>query len=204
MLYHTALIILHRPLRNSIRDPEIATSHDVTKCYESLDSIIKLLRTYSKHYQFSHLPFTFVHVLASAASVVLMKRYIENLSWEEASIKKPLALIRDSLDAVVQTWPCAKQVQVVIQSAMDLQPQDNPQKESPQNFDVMISSVSNGGIDYNQTEFEDYGEVDMDLYDFTDFTNVPFQLSTGYNGALWEPALDLMGTRMEEEGFPSM
>jgi hypothetical protein len=170
------MIILHRPPRNMFRDPKISTSQDVTTCYESLDAIVKLLRIYSKHYQFSHLPFTFVHILASAASVVLMKRYIENSSWTEVSIAKPLALIQDSLSAVAQTWPCAKQVQGVINSAMKHTPQDSPRNESPQSFDLMTSFVSTGSNDGNQNEFGEFGEVDMDLYDFTD---VPFQWNEG-------------------------
>lgn len=176
MLYHASMIILHRPPRNMFKDPKIATSQDVKTCYESLEAIIKLLRIYSKHYQFSHLPFTFVHILASAASGVLMKRYIENSSWTEITIAKPLALITDSLSAVAQTWPCAKQVQGVINSAMKHSPQDNPRNESPQSFDLMTSFMSQDGMPSEFGEYE-MGEVgDMELYDFTD---VPFQWSDG-------------------------
>lgn len=158
-----------------VRDPKIAASPDVTNCYESLEAIIKLLRVYSKHHRFSQLPCTFVHVLASAASVILMKRYIENTSWTDASIAKPLGLIQESLDAVAQTWPFANQIKRVINSAMKQQPQDNPQNESPQSFDLMTSFVTAGSNDGMQNEFGDFVEMDMDAYYFAE----PLQWSNG-------------------------
>jgi hypothetical protein len=135
MLYHTAIIILHRPPRSVLKDPEVAVSQDVQTCYESLEAIIKLLRTYSRYYEYYDLPFTFVHTLATAASVLLMKRYIEDLSWDNVAVSKPLGHVLEAIDAVSQTWPCARQVRSVVNSAMEGPPQDKVGYTPSETFD---------------------------------------------------------------------
>ena len=131
------MIILHRPPRQLFKDPKTSTSKDVEICYESLDSIIKLLRIYSRHYQYSPLPLTFVHTLASTASVILMKRYINNSPWEDASISRPLDHVLEAIEGISQTWPCAKQVRGVITTAMEKSSRDSARNDSPESFDFM-------------------------------------------------------------------
>jgi hypothetical protein len=146
MQYHAAMIILHRPPRHLLRDPKIITSQDVKNCYSSLESLIKLLGIYSRQHNYSHLPFTFVHILATAASAILMKRYIKSSSWSDGEVSRPLNLVLSALDGVAKTWPCAKQVQGVINSAIGSSPDESPRNEAHQSFDLMTSLT---GADYS-------------------------------------------------------
>jgi hypothetical protein len=167
MLYHTAIIILHRPPRSVLKDPEVAVSQDVQTCYESLETIIKLLRTYSRYYQYHDLPFTFVHTLATAASVLLMKRYIEDLSWDNVAVSKPLGNVLEAIDAVSQTWPCARQVRSVVNSAMEESPPDKIGYTPPETFDLMMNLPDTGNFDFLD---DDLG-FNMDDVDFELYTN---------------------------------
>jgi hypothetical protein len=178
-MYHTAQIILHRPPRNLFRDPAISTSEDVKTCYESLEAIIKLVGTYSRQHQFNHLPLTFVHILASAASIVLMKRYIEGSSWENPEVSKPLGCILDALDEISQTWPCAKQVRGVINAAMKEGTPDNFRSKSVEDFDLMtgLTGLTDiGNDDFFNGEFGfNMDDANVGSYMNEDFLNDPFQ-----------------------------
>lgn len=105
MQFHTAMIILHRPPRHVFNSPKISTSEDVATCYQSLDDIVKLLKSFSRNYNYNYLPVTFVHILASASSVVLMKQHIGNLDWNDPLVSMPLDLILEAVDGISQTWP---------------------------------------------------------------------------------------------------
>jgi hypothetical protein len=182
MMYHTALIILHRPPRNLFRDPAIATSEEVKTCYESLDAIVKLVGAYSRQHQYSHLPLTFVHILASAASIILMKRHIEGASWATPEVSKSLGVILDALDGISQTWPCAKQVRAVINSAMK---EGTPEaggysrNKSPEGFDLMTGLAGlpeAGNDDFLNGEFGfNMEDADIGFYLNEDYLNDPFQ-----------------------------
>lgn len=146
MLYHTAMIILHRPPRQSLRDPNITTSKDIEICYASLDSNIKLLRTYSRQYSYRNLPFSFVHILASTASAILMKQHLQSSAKLQASTSpevsedtctRPLETVLDALAAISQTWLCAKQVQDVITASMQASSPASARDKSPESFDFM-------------------------------------------------------------------
>jgi hypothetical protein len=102
MLYHTSMILLDRPPRSLFQDRKVASSDDVKICYESLEAITRLLGSYSRNYQYNPLPITFVHMLASTASVVLMKQYIESSSWDYPAISKPLDLVLEAIDGISQ------------------------------------------------------------------------------------------------------
>jgi hypothetical protein len=167
MLYHTAIIILRRPPRSVLKDPEVAVSQDVQTCYESLEAIIKLLRKYSRYYEYHDLPFTFVHTLATAASVLLMKRYIEDLSWDNVAVSKPLGQVLEAIDAVSQTWPCARQVRSAVNSAMEASPQGKVGYTLPENFDLMMNIPDTGTFDL----LDDDLEFSMDDVDFELYTN---------------------------------
>ncbi|TVY55355.1 putative transcriptional regulatory protein [Lachnellula cervina] len=157
MQYHVAMIILYRPPRQMFRDPKMTTSQDVKNCYSSLESLIKLLGIYSRQHSYSHLPFTFVHILATAASAILMKRYIESSSWSDAEVSRPLNLVISALDGVAKTWPCAKLVRGVINSAISGSTDESAQIESPQSFDLMTSLT---GADYSSMNHDLDFEID--------------------------------------------
>ena len=166
------MIILHRPPRQSFRDPDISTSKDVEICYESLEANIKLLRTYSRQYNYRSLPFTFVHILASTASVILMKRYINKSLWDDTTILRQLEFVLEGLDAISQIWPCAKQVRGVITSTMQTPNREDDKSKSPGSFDFMagLSEPAN----YNPLNIDMGFEIDGDtlgLFDPGEFMN---------------------------------
>lgn len=167
MLYHNAIIILHLPPRSVLKDPEVAVSQEVQTCYESLEAIIKLLRTYSRYYEYHDLPFTFVHTLATAASVLLMKRDIKDLSWDDVAVSKPLGQVLEAIDAVSQTWPCARQVRSVVNSAMEASPENKVGYTPPETFDLMMNIPNIVNFDV----LDDDSGSNMDDFDFELYTN---------------------------------
>lgn len=162
------MIILHRPPRQLFKDPKTSASKDVEICYESLDSIIKLLRIYSRHYQYSPLPLTFVHILATTASVILMKRYINNCPWDDPSISRPLDHVLEAIDGIAPTWPAAKQVRGVIDTAMENSSKDSSRNDSPESFDFItgLGDTVNCNANLN-LGFED--DANLGLFDPEDF-----------------------------------
>lgn len=76
-----------------------------------------LLRTHSLYHPFKHLPFNFVYILATAASIILMRRHLEELSWQDEIIQRPLNVIENALNNISRVWSCANQVIAVIQAA---------------------------------------------------------------------------------------
>jgi hypothetical protein len=184
MLYHTAMIILHRPPRHLFKDPKISSSKDVEICYESLDSIIKLLRVYSRHHQYNHLPLTFVHILASTASVLLMKRYINNLTWDNVAISRPLSHVMEAIEGISQTWPCAKQVRGVIDKAMEQSTRDDTRNDSPGSFDFMAGLTENVTFDPTSLDLGfEMDETNVGLFDLDNFMNDESQ----WNDSFLEP-----------------
>ncbi|KAH7360252.1 fungal-specific transcription factor domain-containing protein, partial [Rhexocercosporidium sp. MPI-PUGE-AT-0058] len=110
MLFHTGMIILHRPSRQHLDDEAVVRGEDVEVFYESLGAILRLMRVYSKHYRFEAFPLDFVHTLSAAAGVLLMKRYLEKSAWAEKDISKPLAQILDAMGVVESIWPCVTEI----------------------------------------------------------------------------------------------
>lgn len=164
------MIILHRPPRHLFKNPEIANSEDIEICYQSLQAIIRLLRIYSRHYKYSTLPLTFVHTLASAASVILMKRYIDGTTWDEDStstVSRPLDLVLEAVDGISQTWTCARQVRDVIITAVKGKGEEEMRNESPQSFDLMASLMEGEGMGMNLGGSDlMYGMEDVDFGQF--------------------------------------
>ncbi|RNJ54524.1 hypothetical protein D7B24_000367 [Verticillium nonalfalfae] len=85
MVFHTGMIILHRPPRQQLDDDAIAASEGVET-----------------------LPLDFVHTLSAAAEVVMMKRFLEKSTWDDKDISKPLAQILDAMEAVQSVYPCMR------------------------------------------------------------------------------------------------
>ena len=182
MLYHTAMIILHRPPRQLFKDHKTSISKDVEICYESLDSIIKLLRIYSRHYQYSPLPLTFVHILASAASIILMKRSLNNIPWDDASISRPLDHVLDAVDGISPTWPAAKQVRLVIITATEKGKANETRNDSPESFDFMagLANSVNFNVDLDMGFEED---ANLGLFDPGEFLGGASQWEGGFDQA---------------------
>lgn len=126
MFFHTVMIILHRPPRDSSMAHLAAVSEDLEICSSSLSSILQLLKVYSKQYSYSALPVTFIHTCASAASIVLLKRtmsvgpYGNNRSVRDAQeTSSQLEQISKVIDSIAETWVSAKQIQLGIAAARE-------------------------------------------------------------------------------------
>lgn len=127
MLFHTVMIILHRPPSNVFDKPGNAESEDVEICYESLQAILRLMRSFSRFYRFRSLPLDFVHTLSTAAGVILMKRYLQNAAWTDSEIERSFSLIIEAMDEVQNTWPCVREVRNVLVQLQQTQPMMLPE-----------------------------------------------------------------------------
>ncbi|EXJ78721.1 hypothetical protein A1O1_09123 [Capronia coronata CBS 617.96] len=110
MLFHTGMIILHRPPRTLFGDPKIATSEDTEICYQSLEAILRLLRSYARHYRYVDLPLDVMHILSTAAATVLMKRFFNKAQWTDIEISKPLSFLLGVMDEIKVKWPCMLEI----------------------------------------------------------------------------------------------
>ncbi|KXJ88342.1 fungal-specific transcription factor domain-domain-containing protein, partial [Microdochium bolleyi] len=110
MLFHTGMIILHRPPRQHIDDDSVRNSEDLDVCYGSLAAIMRLIRSYEKYYRLELLPLDFVHTLSAAAGVVLLKRYLERSSWDDKDIAQPLGQLLSAMQAIEGVWPCVTEI----------------------------------------------------------------------------------------------
>ncbi|KAH6675069.1 fungal-specific transcription factor domain-containing protein [Halenospora varia] len=193
MQYHTAMIILHRPPKQTFQDPGIATSQNVKNCYESLDFIIKLLGIFRfKKHDYSHLPFTFIHILATAASTVLMKRQIGDLPWDSTEIDKPLKEILLAFDGISETWPCATQIREMIESALNRPPKfenEDRQFQSPPDFDFTNKAIGQGNTQVPFDEDFDFGMATTEMGDFEPaFFDEAYQWGNGWSS---DPTLQM-------------
>ncbi|KAL3426637.1 transcription factor [Phlyctema vagabunda] len=205
MVFHTAVIILRRPARHVLQDASSVPQEDINTCYESLDVIVRLLKVYSRHYDYSHLPLTFVHTLASAASVILMKRYITATTWDDSEIVKPLELILGAIDKVSITWPCVKQVRQVLDSAMKTPTRKSSRTVSPGSFDFiagdgLMKDLGFDQMDVNEGGFDPTTMADFDLGTLMtdDFMNHEFSWDIGLSSATFIPPLHSGGDGTSE------
>ncbi|TGO85733.1 hypothetical protein BPOR_0369g00030 [Botrytis porri] len=187
MQYHTAMILLHRPPRAAFKEPGIGETEDMQICYESLDIIMKLLRMHSnnlQNYPYSHLPITFVHTLASAASILLMKRSTEGSSWKEPTVSRPLDQILEAIDGVLLTWACAKQVRDAITAAIREPSTEDLQKTSPGNFDLMMGLLDSGADTTISPDNVDWDSLAMndDEFDLLMGSDLAIDYSTWSDG----------------------
>ncbi|KAF5970740.1 CHA4-transcription factor [Fusarium coicis] len=121
MLFHTIMIILHRPPSHMYEKQGIAESEDVEICYESLQAILRLMRTYSRHYRFRSLPLDFVQTLSTAAGTIMMKRFFQGASWEDSDIARSLSTVIDAMEEVQHTWPCMGEIKDYVVRARNAQ-----------------------------------------------------------------------------------
>ncbi|KAI5848048.1 fungal-specific transcription factor domain-containing protein [Tricharina praecox] len=114
MMYHTVLIVLHRPPLSLQFTRTPAITPDFAICWSSVTAIIKLIKQYSRGNEYLYLPVTFVHTATAAASIILLKRHIvhEALADDEAS--KFLNVILSALGGCAATYPAAAQAKQAI------------------------------------------------------------------------------------------
>ena len=111
MLFHTSILILRRLPQPLLEEaPTISTSEDVQICYKSLDTIIKLLKTFGQLYSYSSLPLDVVYILTVVVGTVFMRRIVEKTSFQDEQISTRLSPLLDVMDQVKRTWPCMQEI----------------------------------------------------------------------------------------------
>ncbi|KHO11126.1 Heat-labile enterotoxin, A chain [Metarhizium robertsii ARSEF 23] len=110
MLFHTVMIILHRPPSNMFEKPGISESEDVEICYESLQAILRLMRSYARYYRYRSLPLDFAQTLSTATGAVMMKRFFQKSSWDDPEIERSLSLLTEAMDEIQNSLPCVKEI----------------------------------------------------------------------------------------------
>lgn len=117
MLFNTTMIILHRPPRQHLDDEAVINGDGVEICYQSLSALLRLLKGYKTHYRFDFLPLDFVHTLATAAEVVMMRKYMDKASWDDINISRPINQILDAMEAIQHVFPCMQEIrESIVQS----------------------------------------------------------------------------------------
>lgn len=131
--YHTLIILLHRPPRQSFRSHLASIPEDLEICDRSLSSILQLLKVYYRYYGFAQLPVTFVHTAATATSIILLKRWLHRNDADETAAQ--LNQISRVVDGLALSWSVAKHIQVVIREAGVTDDRGSVVMEAPPGFD---------------------------------------------------------------------
>lgn len=139
MVFHTVMIILHRPTSNMFEKPGVAESDDVEICYESLQAILRLMRSYSRFYRYRSLPLDFVHTLSTAAGTIMMKRFFQRASWSDPDIERSLSLVSEAMEEIQNTWPCVREIRDVVIQAQKTQTSMPP--EDPLNAPDLMNGL---------------------------------------------------------------
>ncbi|KAL1610346.1 hypothetical protein SLS60_002012 [Paraconiothyrium brasiliense] len=159
MLFHTTMIILHRPPRQHFDDEAVNEGEGIEICYQSLSAILRLLKSYGRYYKFHYLPFDFVQTLASAAEVIMMRRYVDKASWDDKDISRPMTQVLEAMEAVQNVFPCVQNIRESIMLSMR-------------------GRETEGGAEQE----EEASRWDLDLVDFLQPGDGPFPGMTWDNG----------------------
>lgn len=116
MQFHTSMIILHRPPRHLFTNPDISTSEDVEICYESLQAILRLMRSYSRLFRYDELPLDFVHTLSVAASTVLMRRWLDG---DVKQMEREMGQVLQAMLDVRETWPSVDEIEKSVRRVVE-------------------------------------------------------------------------------------
>ncbi|KAE9582188.1 putative transcriptional regulatory protein [Colletotrichum fructicola] len=163
MRFHTAMIILHRPPRHLLSQPDVASSEDVEICYESLQAILRLLRSYNRFYRYDCLPIDFVHTLATAAGTIMMRHYLEGTPWDETQTSQALTRILEAMNAVQNAWPCVGEIKDSIIQASRREEGDIPGADALADFTLMTGlSGPVAGSDVDKMLLSEGGMFDAD------------------------------------------
>ncbi|KIE03433.1 Transcription factor, fungi, partial [Metarhizium majus ARSEF 297] len=157
MLFHTVMIILHRPPSNMFEKPGISESEDVEICYESLQAILRLMRSYSRYYRYRSLPLDFAQTLSTATGVVMMKRFFQKSSWDDPEIERSLSLLTEAMDEIQHSLPCVKEIRDCVSAARQCRETTLP-PDVPLNAPDLMNGLELGGADATTgllTSFDD-------------------------------------------------
>lgn len=188
MLFHTVMIILHRPPSNMFEKPGISESEDVEICYESLQAILRLMRSYSRYYRYRSLPLDFVQTLSTATGAVMMKRFFQGSSWDDVEIERSLSLLTEAMDDVQNTLPCVKEIRDCVTVARQRRETTVP-PDVPLNAPDLMNGLELGSDDATtdfMTSFEDnlgtlitdeFLSAQLQVQDGNDFELEPFDFN---------------------------
>ncbi|KHN96427.1 uncharacterized protein MAM_05716 [Metarhizium album ARSEF 1941] len=146
MLFHTVMIILHRPPSNMFEKPGISESEDVEICYESLQAILRLMRSYSRYYRYRSLPLDFAQTLSTAIGAVMMKRFFQESSWDDPEIERSLSLLTEAMDEIQNSLPCVKEIRDCVAVARKRRETTLP-PDIPLNAPDLMTGLELGGAD---------------------------------------------------------
>jgi hypothetical protein len=188
MLFHTCMIILHRPPRQHLDDEAVARSEGVEVCYQSLSAILRLLKSYQRYYRFEWLPLTFVQTLSAAAEVVMLKRYLEKSSWDDKDISKPMAQILEAMEVIQDVYPCIQEIQQSIIASKQAEGGDNGndvQEAGPPELDLMDFLQAGAGPfpSWLPNEGQNTNNVDLGFLVTDDSLNEPQLWTSGFETA---------------------
>lgn len=142
MVFHTAMIILHRPPSRCSDADLLSLTEDVDICYQSLAAILRLLTSYERHYSFRTLPLDIVHTLAAAARIIILKKRLEQSLWTSIAVKKPMDQILNAMGAISTVWPCIVEIKAGIETMM--QSDSQGVEESPCGGPEFLTFLDNG------------------------------------------------------------
>lgn len=163
MLFHTGMIILHRPPKQYLDSEVVANGEDIEICYESLAAILRLIRSYTRYYNLELLPLSFVHTLSAASGVVMMKRYLEKSSWKDKDISKPLDTLLDAMKSIQRVWPCVMEIRKGILDAIASENVGTPRTED-QTFNFSLMGMFENGVGglsstWNMEEYDEAADL---------------------------------------------
>jgi hypothetical protein len=177
MLFHTVMIILHRPPSNMFEKPGISESEDVEICYESLQAILRLMRSYSRYYRYRSLPLDFVQTLSTATGAVMMKRYFQKSSWDDPEIERSLSLLTEVMDDIRDTWPCVKEIRDCVTVARQRRETTVP-PDVPLNAPDLMNGLELGGADTMADFMTSFGD-DLGTLITDEFLSSQLQVQDG-------------------------
>lgn len=146
MLFHTAMIILHRPPRLHLDDEAVINGEGVEICYQSLSAILKLLKTFGRYYRFEILPLDIVQTLALAADMVMMQRYMNKSSWDDKDVSRPMTQILEAMEAISEVFPCVKEIRDSILHSMQTGRNASGQQAEEGELDIDLMDLLQPGM----------------------------------------------------------
>lgn len=145
MLFHTAMIILHRPPRQHLDDEAVVNGEDVEICSQSLSAILSLLKSFGRYYRFEILPLDIVQTLASAAEMVMMQRYMNKSSWDDKNVARPMGQLLAAMEAIMDVCPCVRDIRESILHSMAVVSNDGGQQVDNSELEVDLMDLLQPG-----------------------------------------------------------
>lgn len=142
--------------------------HDIEICNESVEAIVRLMRLQKRQGGYNQLPPISVHSLASAASIVLLKLYMEGPANQRPDTAEQLKDILSTIDGVAETWSSALQVREMVNQAVKTITGVHESK-SCIDWDYETAMADYDGMFWLGDEANELGDFDLGQDFFTTF-----------------------------------